>query len=195
MTLNPAVGKEIITRARIILKRSVLVADDRGVIVAGTSSADTGAIVVDALRSCQEGTIVRAEFGGDTISWCPFVYDNRTIGTFGVIEEGVQVTPEALGLLQGLAEVIVHQHFLLDHIQPTDKVRADFLRQILTSHNGDTTEAYRQADILQINLRTPQAAMLIEVHDFEHDMITSKSISIEDRDNLISKHSNRVRDQ
>ena len=164
MKLTPTVAAEILARARTVLNREVLIADDRGVVLVGDQ---TGAIMVEALRACQEGRVVRTALGDDAIAWCPFVYENHTIGAFGVIEEGLQVTPEAISLLQGLAEVIVHQNFLLEHIQPTEKMRATFLRQVLSSTKLDAGETFRQADILQLNLRHPQAVILIEVEGFE----------------------------
>ena len=172
MRLTPPVAAEIIQRARIVLKRAVLVADERGVILAG--NGHDGKIAVDALRACQEGRVIRSAWGEEQVAWAPFVYEHRTIGAFGLIEESIQVTPEAISLLQGLAEVITHQHFLHEHIQPAERVRSTFLRQILTGPNPDPNETYRQADILQMNLRTPQAIILIEATGMEHKAIGSQ---------------------
>jgi carbohydrate diacid regulator len=165
MKLTPTIADTIIERARTVLKRRVIIADDRGVVLAGGDRP--GQIVVDALRACQEGRVVRAEFADQPVAWGPFVSENRTIGAFGVIEEGVQTTPEAISLLQGLAEVIAHQHFLLRHIQPPETMQANFLRQTLSTPNLDPGETYRQADILQMNLRLPQAIIVVEVTGME----------------------------
>lgn len=191
MRLTPQVATEITARARLVLKREVLVADDRGIILMGEPE---GRIAVDALRACQEGRITRATFHDQAVVWCPFVYENVTVGAFGVLEEEVQVTPEALGLLQGLAEVITHQHFLLTHIQPTEKMRATFIRQVLASNNLDAAETYRQADILQMNLRQPQAIILIQIEDLEEDVVRSEvELSLEEKENRIANHCNNIR--
>ena len=71
MRLTPKVGAEIIARSRAVLNRKILLADDRGVIVAGTDQA--GQTVVDALRACQEGNVVRAEFGDDKLKPNSFI--------------------------------------------------------------------------------------------------------------------------
>lgn len=193
MKLTPAVGHEVIARARSVLNRRVIVTDDSGMVVAGDKTDNVEQVMVDALRSCQEGRVVRAELGDNMIAWCPFVYENRTVGAFGVIEEGVSTTPEAISLLQGLAEVIIHQHFLLEHVQPTDKVQANFIRSVLSSPTIDIEETYRQADILQLNLHTSQAIILIEVENLEHEVTGKKELSHEVRENLVSKESGRIR--
>ena len=192
MRLTPPVATEIIQRARLVLKREVLVADERGVILAG--SGQEGQIAVDALRACQEGRVIRAGWGEDQVAWCPFVYEHHTIGAFGLIEEGIQVTPEAISLLQGLAEVIAHQHFLHERIQPAERVRANFLYQILTGPNPDATETYRQADILQLNLRTPQAIILIEAEGIEQQATKGDtSLSLDEKNQLINEVCERIR--
>ena len=197
MQLNPAIATEIITRAKTVLNRAIVVSDNRGVILAGSSVEDrTGQIAVDALRACQEGRIVRASLGDLPVAWCPFVYENQTVGSFGVIEDGMHVTPEAISLLQGLAEVITHQHFLLLHVQPTEKMRANFMRQTLTANSIDINETYRQADILQMNLRLPQAIILIQIEDLERSIVGKENagLSMEDRENIIANEAGKIRD-
>lgn len=192
MRLTPPVATEIIERARLVLKRAVLVADERGVILAG--NGQEGQIAVDALRACQEGRVVRTEWQSEQVAWCPFVYEHHTIGSFGLIEENIQVTPEAISLLQGLAEVITHQHFLQEHIQPTNRVRANFLRQTLTGPNPDPSETYRQADILQMNLRSPQAIILIQAAGLEQKAVGSDTgLALEEKNHRISEAYERIR--
>lgn len=166
MKLIPEVAQEIASRAQLVLNRSIAVTDSQGRMVGGKNDG-SGRTIVDALRSCQEGRLVRSSLGDAPVAWCPFVYEGRTIGAFGVFEHESQTTPEAINLLQGLAEVIVHQHFLLERVQPTDKMKAEFLKQALNSATADPAEVYRQADILQLNLRVPQAVILMEIEGFE----------------------------
>jgi carbohydrate diacid regulator len=191
MRLAPEIATEITTRARLVLKRQVNVADIRGQVLSGSLS---GQQMADALRACQEGRVVRGTAHDDQVAWCPFVYEHQTIGAFGIVEEAVQVTPEAVSLLQGLAEVITHQYFLLEHVQPPEQVQARFIKQVLTTPTIDPTETHRQADILQINLRTPQAIILVEAAGFE-EQATGGVTSSEERNNasytqarVISEH-------
>jgi carbohydrate diacid regulator len=190
MKLTPEVATEITSRAQLVLNRRIIVTDVRGVEVA---SGRNGQVIVDALRACQEGRVVRAGLDDTAIAWCPFVYENETIGSFGVPEEDAQVTPEAISLLQGLAEVIAHQHFLREYIQPSEKMQARFLQQALTSTNVDSSEIYRQADILQMNLRIPQAIMLIEIEDFEQSTLTGRTdLTLDERENRINQRALKI---
>lgn len=191
MRLNPSVASQITSRARTVLKRHVLVTDSKGLVL--SSGNYGGQILVDALRACQEGRVVRSNMHQDSVAWCPFVYENQTIGAFGVIEEGAHVTPEAISLLQGLAEVITHQHFLLEHVQPSEKIRANFIKQVLTSGSIEPAEAYRQADILQINLRQPQSIILIEIDKFEQNIRqSSEHLSPDEQDLEIAQAATEV---
>lgn len=163
MRLTPAIGNEIVQRSQLVLGRKILVTNEVGQIMAGDAGGRRKGAVLDALRACQEGRVVRSSVAGVSVSWCPFVYEQQTIGAFGVTEEDVQVTPEALSLLQGLAEVITHQHFLLERVQPSGGVQAKFLRELLTAPSIDASESFRQADILQLNLHPPQAVILLKI--------------------------------
>ncbi|TAK88978.1 hypothetical protein EPO04_02625 [Patescibacteria group bacterium] len=168
MKLTPKISNEIVSRAQLVLGRRILVTDQQGRLMAGnTAGLPVKGAILDGLRACQEGKVIRGSVGETSVSWCPFVYEQQTIGAFGVIEEDVQVTPEALSLLQGLTEVVTHQHFLLERVQPSGGVQAKFLRELLTSTQIDTNERYRQADILQLNIRAPQAVMLVRVGGLE----------------------------
>jgi carbohydrate diacid regulator len=78
-------------------------------------------------------------------------------------------------LLQGLAEVLVYQHFLLDKIQSAERVRADFIRHALTAPTIDAADIYRQADILQLSLRSPQAVIIIHINGLEQEVLARHS--------------------
>ncbi len=184
MKLSPDIAAEITGRAKLVLARKILVTDVRG---AEVIAERAGQVIVDALRACQEGRVVRAQFDGLPMAWCPFVYENETIGAFGIPEEEAQVTPEAISLLQGLAEVITHQHFLMEYVQPSEKMQANFFKQALSSNNLDTNEIYRQADILQMNLRVPQAVILIELDGFERHTFNQAGLSLDEKDARINQ--------
>jgi carbohydrate diacid regulator len=186
MKLTPDIATQVLSRARQLLDRRVVVTDDRGLVLA---DADwSGQIIVDALRAAQEGKVVRASLENHQIVWCPFVHDQQTAGVFGIIEEEIHVTPEAISLLQGLAEVITQQHFLLQHIQPTDTMRAGFMKEVLSGHQSNPSEIYRQADILQLNLRSSQAIILFEVTGFEESVSQKNSILSADERQLAIDH-------
>ena len=189
MKLSQDVADEISNRARLVLNRSIVVTNSEGEPVTG---AKNKRVVVDALRACQEGRVVRSSYEDTPVAWCPFVYENQTVGSFGIIENDAQVTPEAINLLQGLAEVITHQHFLLERVQPSEQMQAKFFKQALTSPTIDNREIFRQADILQINLRVPQAIILVRVDDLEGSATGKGSLSMDQREQKINKAANDI---
>ncbi|HSX48223.1 MAG TPA: helix-turn-helix domain-containing protein [Candidatus Nanoarchaeia archaeon] len=180
MQVSKELAKQIQTKARAILDREVLIAGTDGSVLAGSDGI--GEFIPDALKACQEGRQVEGHLGTNSVVWVPFVYEYQTIGVFGVITSTGQITPEAISLLQGLAEVIVHQYYLLDKVQSTETVRAQFLGEFLTASSIDTEAIYRQSDIMQLNLRSPQAVILARLEGFESSLHASAShLSIEEQ--------------
>jgi carbohydrate diacid regulator len=167
--LSIRLSKQISSKAHAILDRQVLVADATGSVLAGHGSEP--AFSAEALNCAQTGRQINADFEGMQIKWIPFVYDNETLGVFGISLETGPITPEAVSLIQGLAEVITYQYFLIDRIQSLEVMRADFIREALTAPNVDVDDLYRRADILQLNLRAPQAAVLMRIEDFEKNTL------------------------
>lgn len=167
MQLNSALARQITDKASQVLKRDLLITNLSGQVLAG---ARPGTFVSEALAAAQTGRSGTAEFEGRGTKWWPFVYDERTIAVFGLPVEDSPITQEATTLLQGLAEVIVYQHFLLDKIQSAERVRADFISHLLTAPTIDPADIYRQADILQLGLRQPQGAILLYLDGLEADI-------------------------
>ncbi len=172
MHINHELAEQIHTKAGAILKRKVIVADTNGQILAGSTGANP--FSSEALKASQEGRQTEGGDNGYEVRWNPFVYEHQTIGVFGIVLEEGQITPEAVSLLQGLAEVIVHQYFLIDRVHSTEVVRATFIRDLLQAASINAEEIYRQADILQLGLRSSQAVMVFELSGFEEKLQLNK---------------------
>jgi carbohydrate diacid regulator len=170
MQLNSALARQISDKANQVLKRDLLIADLTGQILAGSPGHP---VVSEALSAAQTGRAATSDFDNRQTKWWPFVYDERTIAVFGLPLDTGPITQEAVTLLQGLAEVLVYQHFLLDKIQSAERVRASFIRTLLTAPSIDPADIHRQADILQLNLRVAQAVILVHLDGFEESVRTS----------------------
>ncbi len=191
MRLTPDLASQIIGRAKTILDREILVADPRGVIV--SDGPNIGHISVDAVRAAQEGRTIRGAIEDNLIAWCPFVYEQQTLGSIGIVEREGQVTPEAISLMQGLTEVISNQYFLMEHVQPSEMMRSRFFQQFLNATSGNHDEIFREADILQLNLRSPQAMILVEIEDFEKTVAAVKpDLSHEESDMVIHEAGSKI---
>ncbi len=192
MRLVKELAEEIREKTRTILNREILVADANGVVLSGQFL--NGRMIPEALKSIQEGRQQTSLLDdGREVRWCPFVFENQTLGGFGVVLEEGPLTPEAVSLLSGLAEVIVHQNFLIDKMQSTETMRSNFTKQVLTSPNLSPDEVYRQADILQLNLRAPQAVILIQTEGLEAGVAQrAANLSSEERRAELTKATDEI---
>lgn len=170
MQLNTALAKQIADKANQVLKRDIIIADLTGQMIVGGAGAQP--FIAEALSVSQTGHSVTSEFDARQTKWWPFVYEEQTIAVFGLPVDTGPITQEATTLLQGLAEVLVYQHFLLDKIQSAERVRADFIHQALTAPTIDAADIYRQADILQLSLRNPQAVIIIQIDGLEEEVLS-----------------------
>lgn len=166
MELTKELAKQIRDKAKSILDREIVIANATGTLLVG-SARSNGKFVAEALQACQEDKRIAGTLGSDKVEWIPFVYEQQVIGVFGVTGNDETIATETVSLLQGLAEVIIHQYLLLDKMQSPEIVRADFIKDLLSASHVDYDEAYHQADILQLNLRATQAVILAKLTDFE----------------------------
>lgn len=169
MLLNATLAKQIADKAHSILKRDILLCDLSGQLLASNEDVDR-LFVPEALSAAQTGHTVTADRDDRQTKWWPFIYEDQTVAVFGLPLDTGPITQEAMTLLQGLAEVIVYQHFLLDKIQSAERVRADFIKETLTAPSVDVDAIYRQADILQLAMRTPQAVILMHLEGLEQQV-------------------------
>jgi carbohydrate diacid regulator len=171
MQLGKELARQIRDKAKTILNREVAIAGANGQVLVGPLG--TGQTVSEALKAAQDGTKTTGKLGPHQVEWLPFVYEDKIVGVFGIISDESSVAGETLGLLQGLAEVIVHQYMLLDKLQSTETMRSNFVRELLQSSKLDSDDAYHQADILQLNLRQPQSVILAHLQNFESGVQSS----------------------
>lgn len=170
MQINTELAKQVMNKAKAILNREILVAGPNGLILAGKELS--GKFIPEALRASQEGRSHSGLLAGSEVQWSPFVYEDQTVGVFGIAATD-SITPEAVSLLQGLAEVVVHQHFLLDRLQSASSMRNSFVKEVLTATEVNTDEVYRKADILQLNIQAPQAVILVRMGGLEKQILAS----------------------
>lgn len=168
MQINLELAEEIQSKARPILDREIIVADHAGQIL--TEHHLRNQFVPEALKAVQDNRAIDGLLEGKKIKWFPFVYEEQIVGAFGLPTGDKGVTEEVISLLQGLSEVLLHQHFLVDRIQSPSVVRAEFLKEVLGSASVNPDEVYRQADILQLDLRSSQAVILVKLGGFESDL-------------------------
>jgi carbohydrate diacid regulator len=172
MQITRDLAQQIRDKAKVILDRELAVTNANGLIVGGPR--EVGNYAPEALQAIQERAITHGQLGPHNVQWTPFIYENQVLGAIGVIDSA-GLASETISLLTGLSEVIVHQYFLLDKMQSPEIVRSNFVKDMLTASNIDHEATHRQADILQINLRTSQGVILTHLTNFEEQLHATTS--------------------
>ena len=185
MNLNHQIAQEIARKAQTILRRDILITDLTGTLLVDTNDVNPIMIPI-ALNVSQTGLTQIAEYKSETIKWWPFIYEEQTLGVFGICIDREPITSEAMMLVQGLSEVLVYQNFLTRHVQSPDRLRANLINTVLTSTSiGDEDDIHRQADILQITLRVPQSLIIFEIEDYENTISKKLDKNNEEDDSSI----------
>jgi carbohydrate diacid regulator len=168
MQLNIALARQVAEKSRSILKRDIIITDTSGqIMVGGATQTSARSFVAEALNVAQTGHTITTSYADRQTKWWPFVYEGQTAAVFGLPIDVDPITQEAINLLHGLAEVLLYQFFLFDKLQSSERIRADFLSQLLTSGAIVADDIYHQADILQLDVRSPQAIILIQFDGLE----------------------------
>lgn len=99
---------------------------------------------------------------GENIWWLPIYWHNQFICVCGIKEHKTFPKEESLAL-QGLVDELVYDLFLEKQINLTYDHRSNFIKELLeTNHFKNFEEAIDRGDILGINLRAPQAVILLK---------------------------------
>jgi len=114
-----------------------------------------------ALRSASH---LRIEREGN-IYWVPFQIDPKTVIVCGIKSE--EVPQNEKRLIEGLITEIKFEYFLKEQIGKFNDPKSKFLKTILeTSEIPDFDLAIEKGDLLGINLRSPQAVILVDIPGF-----------------------------
>lgn len=180
------------------MKQNVIIADTEGLVLGDRKYQ--GRVIDEAKQACAGKASTSSMLDGQKLLWFPFIYEDRVMGAFGLAEGPEGATPDMISLLQGLAEVIVHQHILIDKLQPTIVVRGNFIKNLLEDTTMAPENAYRQADILQLNLHLPLIAILVQIENFEQRLHAEIGhLKAEEQALMLASHietlTGRVRDQ
>jgi sugar diacid utilization regulator len=99
---------------------------------------------------------------GKGIYWVPFKIDPRTIIVCGL--KSVRLPQKEKGLIEGLITEIRFEYFLKDQVEKFIEPKSNFIKDLLESDKyTDFDQAVERGDLLGINLRAPQAVILIEI--------------------------------
>jgi carbohydrate diacid regulator len=193
MQLNSALAKQVADQTKAILKRDLIICDTSGQILTGIAPQSTSHFIAEALNVAQTGQTSTSTYLDRQTKWWPFVYEGQTAAIFGLPVDIDPITQEAINLLHGLAEVLLYQHFLLDKLQSSERLRGNFLEHLLTDATINTVDINNQADILQLDIRSPQAIILIQLDGLESAIRhQNRNLAPEEQQLKIDIETNRI---
>jgi carbohydrate diacid regulator len=105
------------------------------------------------------------------IYWVPFQIDPKTVIVCGIKSE--KMPQKEKRLIEGLIAEIKFEYFLKEQVGKFNDPKSKFLKTILeTSNIPDFDLAIEKGDLLGINLRSPQAVILVEIPGFLKELHT-----------------------
>lgn len=126
-----------------------------------------------------------------SICWLPVIFEGDVLAVAGV-KDTKGYPKEAAKLINGIVGEIVFDEFLERQInQSIDPVSTFIKDLVITNRFGSFEEAIDQGDILGINLRAPQAVILIKIPGFTQKA-HKKHVDTE-KNNLILKMNEECR--
>ena len=165
MRLDQDISADLQEKIKLVLGKSVYISNESGFIV---SEDNKGEFFPSAFRSIKEGSSYSDELSG--VTWNPIYYDEKAIGAVGVETKGV--SKESMSLIQGMAEVLVYQEYIVKNLFSVTNIRTSFVKELLTTENiKNIDEAIAQADVLKINLRAKQAVIVVMIEDFANNFL------------------------
>lgn len=163
MKLTPRLAAKIYQRTEMILQQKLAVTDLNGLVLSGVNA---GSVETHALEAIGSLKLVQSPSGW----WSPLKYEGKVIGAVGLSILTENAT-EVMDLVQGLAEVMIHQSILSKRAVSKVKLQSDFLFETL--HEDDLTpfeEVMREADMLQLEIDRPWSCYVVQFADLDGNL-------------------------
>lgn len=165
MRIDPDIAQKLVEKVDLVMGKEILIANENGFLLIGGEKGDFSVTSYDAVRK----GIKSAEEGTGYV-WLPIYYEEKAIGAFGI--NAKNISEESLYLIQGMAEVLVHQEFLVKNLFSVTDIRTNFIKELLLTENiKNMNEAISGADVLKINLRANQAAIIAHIENFAENFL------------------------
>lgn len=171
--IREATARQIVHRAMTIIKHSVNVMDEHGIIIASgdphrlrqrhegavLALTENRIIEIDAASARQ----LRGVRPGINL---PVVFDNRVVGVVGISGEPEQVRAYA-ELVRMAAEMILEQAALLEQNQWENRYRQEIAARLIAP-TRDSAALASMAAWLDLDLSRPRVAVILQLTDSKH---------------------------
>ncbi|MGV2988802.1 sugar diacid recognition domain-containing protein [Vibrio sp. E150_011] len=198
MQLNALIAKQIVDRAKKIIRHSINVMDDSGVIIGSSDPSRLHHIHDGALLAIKDNRIIEINDAvASTLSGVkkginlPIIYDGNVIGVVGV--SGTPEEVRSYGeLVKMTAELIVEQAALMHQIQWDKRHREELLLQLIQGTSLNEGQLLSIAQRLDLDLDQPRVAAVIKVIPrpketltLEHLQRLTHLLEFPERDNIV----------
>ncbi|MCL1036732.1 helix-turn-helix domain-containing protein [Shewanella submarina] len=190
--LDATIAGEIVHRTMKIIGHNINVMNGEGVILGSGDVSRLGQCHQGACEAIAQGTVVEIPSNCEVSGVkpginLPLTFQGQIIGVIGITGE-----PEKLShygeLLKMTAEMIVEQANLMDQLQWKNRRREEFILQLIKASAGDIPKLANWARQLDLDIRKPRVAAIIEVNSAGGDELKQilHLLQFPERDNLVA---------
>lgn len=168
MHLTEQLAQEIVDRTMSILPYNINVMDDEGKII---GSGDRKRLLTKHEGACE---VLRRrqtiEIGrDDTLHWdgvregmnLPILFQGEILGVVGITGDPEEIRGYG-ELVKMTTEMIIEQAFLQKQIQLDERIKEEFVHQLINGKDLDENLFYEKAKSLQVDLTIPRVVLLIK---------------------------------
>jgi carbohydrate diacid regulator len=175
--LTEQIAARILDRLTASLDTQVSVATPSGRVLASTDSELVGARSSLARAAAQRGETVDAhepEPGGVS---APLVFEDEIVGAL-VLHGDLAHGREILGVVKTLAELLVHQVYVVERVHRQEQLRSRFIADLLHGRaQAENGHPPRDAAIFGIDLRRPRAVAVVGIGDVLNRLANGSSVA------------------
>ncbi|OCH14533.1 MULTISPECIES: sugar diacid recognition domain-containing protein [unclassified Aliivibrio] len=199
MQLTTMIAKQIVERTMKIIKHSVNVMDEYGVIIGSGDPARLNCRHEGAILAINENRIVEIDHstaqqlrGVKAGINLPIIFQNNVIGVVGISGELTDIQQYG-ELVKMTAELIIEQAALMTEIQWSKRHKEELVLQLIQPSDLNTQQLYSIAERLELDLNQPRIATIIKVDSFNGENLSLTHLQklvhlleFPERDNLVA---------
>lgn len=199
MQLTTVIAKQIVERSMKIIKHSVNVMDEYGVIIGSGDPSRLNCRHEGAILAINENRIVEIDHataqqlrGVKAGINLPIIFQNHIIGVVGISGQPAEIHQYG-ELVKMTAELIIEQAALMTEIQWSKRHKEELVLQLIQPSDLNTQQLYSIAERLELDLHQPRIATIIKVDSFNGENLSLTHLQklvhlleYPERDNLVA---------
>ncbi|AAW86650.1 DNA-binding transcriptional activator [Aliivibrio fischeri ES114] len=199
MQLTTMIAKQIVERSMKIIKHSVNVMDEYGVIIGSGDPSRLNCRHEGAILAINENREVEIDYstaqqlrGVKAGINLPIVFQNKVIGVVGISGKPSEIQQYG-ELVKMTAELIIEQAALMTEIQWSKRHKEELVLQLIQPSDLNTQQLYSIAERLELDLNQPRIATIIKVDSFNGENLSLSHLQklvhlleYPERDNLVA---------